>query len=139
MELSLLSAPFAFLLLGVMLRNLRQLLITLINIIGCLMLSALLMSPISQHWQVSAQSPALMVAVALAMSIDYSLFLLTRFNAEVRDGRDYRAAVQTMLETSGHTVLISGTTLCICFMAMLLIPVHSIASMGIAAAFTGAN
>ena len=36
------------------------------------------------YGQVSAQSPALMVAVALAMSIDYSLFLLTRFNAEVR-------------------------------------------------------
>ena len=41
-----------------------------------------------------------------------------------------------MLHTSGHTVLVSGTTLGLCFLGMLLIPVSTIASMGLAAAVT---
>ena len=78
-----------------------------------------------------------MLACALAMSIDYSLFLLTRFREElVNRKRPYRAAVITMLETSGHTVLVSGITLTLCFFGMLLIPVSTIASLGVASAIT---
>jgi len=40
------------------------------------------------------------------------------------------------LKTSGHTVLISGSTLCLCFLGMLLIPVSTISTMGVAAAAT---
>jgi len=48
----------------------------------------------------------------------------------------YAEAVGTMLETSGHTVLISGATLCLCFCGMLLVPVSTIATMGVSAAVT---
>jgi hypothetical protein len=137
MRVSTMSAPIAFLFLGGMLRNLRQLLITLLNILATLTAAILVMYPITCHEMVSSQAPAMMMAVALAMTIDYSLFLLTRFNLEVHTrGRPVREAVVTMLETSGHTVLVSGTTLCLCFLGMLLIPVTTIGSMGLAAGFT---
>lgn len=77
-----------------------------------------------------------MIAVALALSIDYSLFLLSRFSEELALGKPIEAAVDIMLATSGHTVLVSGTTLCMCFLGMLCIPVTTISSMGLAAAVT---
>ena len=45
-----------------------------------------------------------MIAVALALSIDYSLFLLSRFGEEVGLGHTVPKAVDIMLATSGHTV-----------------------------------
>ena len=74
------------------------------------------------------------MAVSLALSIDYSLFLLTRFNEEMGNGVSVETAVTTMLATQGHTVLVSGSTLCLCFLCMLMIPVSTISTMGVGAA-----
>ena len=76
------------------------------------------------------------VASALAMSIDYSLFLLSRFAEEVHAGHGAARSVEIMLATSGHTVAVSGGTLVLCFLGMLLMPVHTIQTMGLAAAVT---
>lgn len=155
------TAPLAFGILACVLRNVRFLLIPLINIVACLMGTTIVMYFVAKHSDVTSQAPALMLACSLAMSIDYSLFLLTRFRDELvvrkrprrasqRAGahhdasppspqvrkRPYRAAIVTMLETSGHTVLVSGVTLTLCFLGMLLIPVSTISSLGVASAVT---
>ncbi len=136
MLISTCSAVPAAIILGLTLRNLRQLLITLCNVLGAVACAILCMYPLSRAIVVSAEAPALMLAAALALSVDYSLFLLSRFNLEVHErGRPARDAVVTMLETSGHTVLVSGTTLCLCFLGMLLIPTSTISTMGVGAAF----
>ena len=70
------------------------------------------------------------------MSIDYSLFLLSRFAEEVHAGHGAARSVEIMLATSGHTVAVSGGTLVLCFLGMLLMPVHTIQTMGLAAAVT---
>ena len=85
---------------------------------------------------VSTVAPSLMIAVSLAMSIDYSLFLLSRFQSEVDDGRDAGEAVTITLATSGKIVLVSGVTLLLCFLMMLSLPVVLISSMGVSAAIT---
>lgn len=161
MKVSTATAPLAFGILACVLRNVRFLLIPLINIVACLMGTTIVMYFVAKHSDVTSQAPALMLACALAMSIDYSLFLLTRFRDELvvrkrprrasqhasahHDAsppspqvrkRPYRAAIVTMLETSGHTVLVSGVTLTLCFLGMLLIPVSTISSLGIASAVT---
>ena len=72
-------------------------------------------------------APSMMVATALAMSIDYSLFMLSRFKTEIKKpGATPVSAVTIMLQTSGQIVLVSGCTLCLCFTMMLVIPVRSI-------------
>lgn len=48
---------------------------------------------------VNVCAPAMLVAVALAMSIDYSLFLLTRFNEERANGRKISNALEVALAT----------------------------------------
>ena len=172
MRVSSLTAPVAFALLGAVLRNGRLLLITLLNIATCVTATILVMYVVSSVWKVSSQAPALILASALAMSIDYSLFLLSRFHDELHARRvPYRQAVRalphtptstphaavclpspaprpsrpcrrrdpqvvTMLAMSGHTVLVSGMALTLCFLGLLLVPVSTIASMGISAAVT---
>jgi predicted RND superfamily exporter protein len=67
----------------VILRNVRLLLIPLANIIATATTTICIMYLVSNVYSVSSQAPALIVASGLAMSIDYSLFLLTRFSDEV--------------------------------------------------------
>ena len=100
----------ALLVLAIMLANARLLLCTLANIACCITATVLVMTPIAASMNVSTEAPSLMIAVALALSVDYSLFLLSRFGEEVSAGRPVPLAVDTMLATSGHTVLVSGTT-----------------------------
>ena len=70
------------------------------------------------------------------MSIDYSLFLLSRFREEVEGGATPDAAVATMMASAGHTVLVSGSTLTLCFLGLLLFPVEFLGMMGLGAAFS---
>mmetsp|Transcript_28884 Transcript_28884/g.70314 ORF Transcript_28884/g.70314 Transcript_28884/m.70314 type:complete len:881 (+) Transcript_28884:59-2701(+) len=136
LDASTMTLPVALLVLAIMLANARLLLCTLVNIACCIAATILVMYPVSLCTDVSSEAPSLMIAVALALSIDYSLFLLSRFSEEVSAGQTVEAAVDIMLATSGHTVLVSGTTLCLCFLGMLCIPVSTISSMGLAAAVT---
>ena len=114
----------------------RLLLVPLLCIVCTLAAAILTMYPVSRAMTVSGQAPSLMVASALAMSIDYSLFLLSRFAEEVQAGHGAARAVEIMLATSGHTVAVSGGTLTLCFLGMILMPVHAIQTMGLAAAIT---
>jgi len=98
--------------------------------------SLLLAYPLTLMISVPTIAPSLMVAVALAMSIDYSLFLLSRFYSEVALGRTVPDAITVMLETSGRIVLVSGATLVLCFLVMLCLPLLFISSMGMCAAIT---
>ena len=136
LDLSTMSLPFALGVLALMLRNVRLLMCPLLCILCTLTGAILVMYPVSLVMDVSSQAPSLMVATSLAMSIDYSLFLLSRFTEEIKHGRTPELAVEIMLGTSGHTVLVSGGTLALCFLGMLIAPIAMIQSMGISAAIT---
>merc|ERR1711904_366821 len=70
------------------------------------------------------------------MSIDYSLFLFQRFQQEVVMGHSIERAIAIMLATSGKIVAVSGFTLLLCFLMMLILPCALISSLGLSAAST---
>ena len=74
-----------------------------------------------------------MTSLTIAMSIDYSLFLLSRYSDEIGRGRPLFAAVDTMLRFAGHTILVSGGTLVCCFLGMLFFPMAMLQAVGIGA------
>ena len=92
-----------------------------------------LMYPVSLSVSVGSTVPSLMVSVAIAMSIDYSLFLLSRFREEVARGASPTRAVELMMGAAGHTVLISGATLTLCFAGLTGLPIVMLRTMGIGA------
>ena len=125
--------PLALVVLSVMLKSVRLLIIPLMCIISSLLLSFLIMWPVALSYNVIQFCPSVMSSVTLALSIDYSLFLLSRFREEVRSSRrlDLDAVVINMMQFAGHTVLVSGCTICLCFLALLFFPIEMLASVGI--------
>jgi len=125
--------PLAMLILAFVLGNLPIMIIPLINIVTMVMFSGILMYPIALCMDVHTFTPSIMMSLSIAMSIDYSLFLISRCAEDVGLGHSKHHAIVNMLEYAGHTILASGSTLCVCFLGLLLFPVSMLQSVGIGA------
>ena len=61
--------------------------------------------------------------IGLAVGIDYSLFIVSRYREEREDGRDPLDAVAATLATSGKAVFLSALTVVLSLAAIFLVPV----------------
>jgi RND superfamily putative drug exporter len=68
--------------------------------------------------------------VGLGVAIDYSLLLVTRWREERQRGRDNATAVQVAMSTAGRAVAISGLTVAIGLVALVVLPVPGLRSVG---------
>ncbi|MGV0793452.1 MMPL family transporter [Mycolicibacterium sp. XJ1819] len=74
----------------------------------------------------------LTVALGLALAIDYTLLIISRYRDELADGADRdRALVHTMV-TAGRTVLFSALTVALSMVAMVLFPMYFLKSFAYA-------
>ena len=71
--------------------------------------------------------------IGLAVGIDYSLLIITRFREELDRGLDVPEAVERAGATAGRTVLFSGLTVVIALLGMLIVPAAFFRSLGIGA------
>ncbi len=69
--------------------------------------------------------------IGLGVAIDYSLLLVSRWREERAHGLSNEEAVVVAMKTAGHAVLASGVTVAISLVALLVVPVPFLRSMGI--------
>ncbi|MEV6315610.1 MMPL family transporter [Streptomyces sp. NPDC051776] len=75
------------------------------------------------------QNAALMIG--LGVGIDYALFIISRFQEELRKGRDRFAALETTLRTSGETVVFSGLVIVLSMSSLFLVDLNVIRSIAL--------
>ncbi|WP_233221815.1 MMPL family transporter [Streptomyces carminius] len=75
---------------------------------------------------------SVMLLVGLAVGVDYCLFYLRREREERRAGRDARTALETAAATSGRAILVSGVTVMVAMVGMMLTGVADFEGMGLA-------
>eukprot|EP00928_Gymnodinium_smaydae_P023788 TRINITY_DN19490_c0_g1_i1.p1 TRINITY_DN19490_c0_g1~~TRINITY_DN19490_c0_g1_i1.p1 ORF type:complete len:872 (-),score=77.19 TRINITY_DN19490_c0_g1_i1:183-2798(-) len=125
------SLPLAFLILAYCLKSIRLLLIPLLSVFCSSLVSFGIMGCLAAGGlKVSSVTPPVMMSTLIAVSIDYALFLLTRFKEEIPYTSTVDEAVHRMLSFSGHVVLTSGVILSLCFVSLLFIPVAIVQSLG---------
>ncbi|GAA1431252.1 MMPL family transporter [Streptomyces thermospinosisporus] len=69
--------------------------------------------------------------IGMALGIDYSLFIITRYRAERAKGHDAETALATTLATSGKAIVLSGLALVMALGALFLLPVMVFRSMAL--------
>ena len=106
---------------------LLPLLIAAVSILTTFMLVLLL----TTFSDVSVIVQFLIALIGLGVAIDYSLLVVSRWREERAHGRDNEAAVVVAMKTAGHAVLASGVTVAISLVALLVVPVPFLRSMGI--------
>jgi RND superfamily putative drug exporter len=80
---------------------------------------------------VSPYASQLIVLIGLAVAVDYSLFLLTRFRTERRKGRSRDRAIEIASSTAGRAVFFSGLAVMISIAGLFLLDDPFFRSMAI--------
>ena len=80
---------------------------------------------------VSPNATQLIVLIGLAVAVDYSLFMITRFRVERRAGRDRAKAIEVSSSTAGRAVFFSGLAVMISLAGLITLGVSLFTSMAI--------
>ena len=73
----------------------------------------------------------LVALVGLGVAIDYALLMIFRFREELRHGEDTETATVETMKHAGRSVVVSGSTVAIGLLSMVIIPIPVIRSIGI--------
>ena len=74
----------------------------------------------------------LIALIGLGVAIDYSLLLVSRWREERAHGRTNQDAVVVAMNTAGRAVFASGVTVAVSLLALLVVPVPALRSVGLA-------
>ena len=69
--------------------------------------------------------------IGLAVGIDYSLFIVSRYREEREEGKDAMAAIENAISTSGKAVFLSALTVVLSLAAVFLVPVMVFQTMAL--------
>ncbi|OUD01768.1 MMPL family transporter [Streptomyces swartbergensis] len=78
----------------------------------------------------------LAMMIGLAVGIDYALFIVSRYRAELAEGRDREEAAGRAVGTAGSAVVFAGLTVVIALVGLSVVNIPMLTKMGIAAAGT---
>jgi RND superfamily putative drug exporter len=73
----------------------------------------------------------LIALVGLGVGIDYALLMIFRFRDELREGADVETALVETMTHAGRSVIVSGSTVAVGLLSMIVLPLPFIRSMGI--------
>ncbi len=124
------TLPLSLALLACVVRSARLVLLTIACLAAAILTSFAVELALAKRVAVPTFVVSLMVATTVAISLDYSLFLLSfmrsrlaRAGSAAAGAEDMRAAVAAMLHRTAHTILVSGATLSACFFSLAFFPV----------------
>jgi RND superfamily putative drug exporter len=80
---------------------------------------------------VSPNATQLIVLIGLAVAVDYSLFMITRFRVERRAGRERHKAIEVASSTAGRAVFFSGLAVMISLAGLITLGVSLFTSMAV--------
>ena len=119
---------------GAVVAGLMPVLMALVSIVVGLGIATL----IGQEFHLSTFIVNMMTAMGLALGIDYSLFVISRFREERAGGLDKEAAIHRTAATASRAVLFSGSTFVIALLGMFLVPTNILRSLAAGAVIVGA-
>ncbi|MFD1810792.1 MMPL family transporter [Rhodococcus gannanensis] len=85
--------------------------------------------------ELGSMTPTLAVMIGLAVAIDYSLFIVSRFRHEVSVTGNREEAAGRAVGTAGSAVVFAGLTVIIALVALRVVGIKFLSDMGMAAGF----
>ena len=76
---------------------------------------------ISQVSEVPTVAPTLATMIGLGVGIDYALFIVTRHQAQRRDGMETRESIARAVATSGGAVVFAGMTVIVALLSLAVV------------------
>jgi uncharacterized membrane protein YdfJ with MMPL/SSD domain len=118
---------------GAVVAGLVPLLMAIVAIVVALGLTAL----VAQQFELSVFVINMLTGMGLALGVDYSLFVLSRYREERGRDRGELAAIEASGATASRAVLFSGSVFVIAMFGMLLVPNSIMRSLAVGAILVG--
>jgi putative drug exporter of the RND superfamily len=112
-------------------------LVPLVMAIVAIIVALGLCAPIAAIFSLSVFFVNMLTGMGLALGIDYSLFVVSRYREERGHGRDELAAIAAAGATASRAVMFSGSVFVIALTGMLLVPSNVMKSLAVAAIAVG--
>jgi uncharacterized membrane protein YdfJ with MMPL/SSD domain len=109
------------------------LLMAIVSIVVALALTAL----VGQAFPLSVFATNMLTAMGLALGIDYSLFVLSRYREERLHGRERLDAIAAVGATASRAVLFSGIAFTLAMVGLLIVPSTIMRSLALGAITAG--
>ncbi|MDX3226123.1 MMPL family transporter [Streptomyces sp. ME19-01-6] len=84
----------------------------------------------------SSTTSTLAMMIGLAVGIDYALFIVSRYRAELAEGKEREEAAGRAVGTAGSAVVFAGLTVVIALAGLAVVNIPMLSKMGFAAAGT---
>jgi len=113
--------------------------IPLVLALGSILVAIALTALVGQIWGLSEFVTNMIFGMGLALGIDYSLFILSRYREERGQGRDKEGSIGAAGATASRAVLFSGIAFIVAMVGLLLVPntiMRSLAAGAILVGFT---
>jgi len=88
---------------------------------------------VSRWFSMTQYSVSMISLIGIAVSIDYSLFMISRFREELDKGHDVEDSLATMMATAGRAILYSGATVAVGLCTLFYFTATHMPSMGMGA------
>jgi uncharacterized membrane protein YdfJ with MMPL/SSD domain len=118
---------------GSVVGGLIPLLMAIVAIVVGLALTAL----VGQAWPLSVFATNMLTGMGLALGIDYSLFVLSRYREERLHGREKPDAIAAVGASASRAVLFSGVAFTLAMVGLLLVPSTIMRSLAVGAIAAG--
>ena len=92
---------------------------------------------LGQVFELSIFTVNMLTGMGLALGIDYSLFVISRFREERAQGREHFAAIDVISTTAGRAVVFSGLAFVLAMFGMVLVPDTILRSLAAGAILVG--
>lgn len=126
------AVPILLLLLLLIFRGVVAALLPLVGALVSIGVTTLLLLAAASATHVSVYALNLVYALGIGLSIDFNLLTVSRYREELDRRGPGIEAVERTVATAGRTVLFSAATVTAALGALLLLPIPSISSMGLA-------
>ncbi len=127
----IIAAPMAILILILIFGSLVAALIPVMLGGGCALIILMTLFGIAQVTALSIFTINIALLLGLCLSLDYSLFIISRFREELNQDQSIEHAIAMTLATAGKAVFFSGLAVFISLSALLLFPVNILFSVGV--------
>ncbi|HET7571717.1 MAG TPA: MMPL family transporter [Gaiellaceae bacterium] len=88
---------------------------------------------LSRSFEISVYVTNMASMIGIGVAVDYSLFVVSRFRREIREGVERSEALRLALASSGTAVVFSGATVAVSLAALFAIDANALRSMAIGA------
>lgn len=89
---------------------------------------------LSQLITITTTTPVLAIMLGLAVGIDYSLFIISKYRSYVLAGYSYKVAAARSIGTAGNAVVFAALTVVIALASLSLVNIPFMTTMGLAGA-----